>query len=488
MRLVSETETKQRKAPCYLRLFICFCVFRLFELCINTRSKGHHNGSNSSSLEERTSVMVQPSKRKQESTKPISEANSTLNHNGTGIGIGIGVGVGVGRDKRVLDKLTNWRMRRSTGWELYNSWFVNSTDGKGLILPESADGGSTGGGPILDFYVSGFPKCGTTAIMRTLATVTTMPAEEDVCTAVQNTVYYAYHNWANKYGNGAGVYNETKPLKGSKCPRTIEGPDLDALGRLLPKTNLIIGIRHPVLWFQSFVNMRWFYDKKRITLDEFVDKKLLTVKDNGNHKCDNNSVCVARARFHLSLARLGKTPLDEDERELLKSELFQARRRRNETSKRLRKSPVKDKEDGVPNKVFLFESSQGKEEYFYKDLAQFVNIDRRKLPPVKYKTGNGINGVKTEARQKATELFDVCSPKYDHVRKELLPISYTLGTWLLQYLIPASYERDDLVIPNAQNFTNLVEKFLRDPCDDRLVRNEDDGEYYLVSKEEVEKQ
>jgi len=63
-----------------------------------------------------------------------------------------------------------------------------------------------------------------------------------------------------------------------------------------------------------------------------------------------------------------------------------------------------------------------------------------------------------------------------------MPISYVLGTWLLQYMIPASYERDDLVIPNAQSFATIVEGFLKDPCDDRLVRNEEDGEYYSLVK------
>ena len=152
------------------------------------------------------------------------------------------------------EKLNVWRKRRSTGWGLYNSWFVGGR-GKGELLSENADGGSVGGGPILDFFIGAFPKCGTTALMRTLATVTTMPPDRDICTPPHKTVHYAYHSWADDFGSGAGNYTETKPLKGSKCPATLEGPDLDSFGRQLPKTNLIVGIRHPVLWFQSFANM-----------------------------------------------------------------------------------------------------------------------------------------------------------------------------------------------------------------------------------------
>ena len=78
--------------------------------------------------------------------------------------------------------------------------------------------------------------------------------------------------------------------------------------------------------------------------------------------------------------------------------------------------------------------------------------------------------------------MDICLPEYDHVRKELLPISYTLGEWLLKYLIPASHQREDLVIPNVTAFESIAQGFKADPCEGRLVRNEADGEYYLATE------
>lgn len=151
-------------------------------------------------------------------------------------------------DPSVLDdqSLEEWRKRR-VGKETFDSWF----DKKGKFLEDNIDSS----GPVLDFVIIGFPKCGTTAMMRTLGTVTTMPPEQDICTPAAQTVYYSYINWAKTYGNGAHNYTEEKPLKGSKCPYYIEGPDLDTYGKKLPKTNLIVGFRHPVLWFQSFINM-----------------------------------------------------------------------------------------------------------------------------------------------------------------------------------------------------------------------------------------
>ncbi len=143
--------------------------------------------------------------------------------------------------------LETWRKKRASK-DIFDTWFT----GKGGKLSENADSE----GPILDFLVAGFPKCGTTAIMQTLATVTTMPPSQDVCTPIDPTVYYSYVNWARVYGDGEYNYTEEKPLKGSKCPMYIEKDlYLGDIGRKLPRTKLIVGIRDPVLWFQSFTNM-----------------------------------------------------------------------------------------------------------------------------------------------------------------------------------------------------------------------------------------
>ena len=226
-------------------------------------------------------------------------------------------------------------------------------------------------GPILDFAIAGFPKCGTTAMMKVLTTVSTMPIK-DVCTPVKNTIYYSYINWANEFGNGAHNFTEGKPLKGSKCPRWLEGPDLDDFGEKLPKTNLIVGIRHPVLFFQSFTNQ--LYHGNGSDIDEFVNKKRLENKMSDNHKCKHAQlVCVARSPFHLSLARLGKTLLGPEERDLLSAELYQSQRRFNNTSAKLNKFPTPMNNTntsifGIPNNIFLFDSSQGKEDTFMKNL------------------------------------------------------------------------------------------------------------------------
>ena len=204
-----------------------------------------------------------------------------------------------------------------------------------------------------------------------------------------------------------------------------------------------------------------------------------------SYVCHNKmKLCSARGRFYLPLARLGKTALQKDERGLLAEELYQARRRRNEPSDKLRNFPLPDNPAsniGIPNQIFLFDSTQGKEEYLYEQLAEFVRIDRNRLPSLEgnyHSRWSRDSSNSTHPSKKAGDFaLDLCLPEFDFIRKELLPISYTLGRWLLDFFVPASVERDDITIPNLTAFREIVQTYLKDPCDNGMVRNEINGEY-----------
>ena len=43
-------------------------------------------------------------------------------------------------------------------------------------------------GPILDFAVSGFPKCRSTTLEANLGNITPLPVDPDICTPVRQTV------------------------------------------------------------------------------------------------------------------------------------------------------------------------------------------------------------------------------------------------------------------------------------------------------------
>jgi len=194
-----------------------------------------------------------------------------------------------------------------------------------------------------------------------------------------------------------------------------------------------------------------------------VEYTLHKLADKGNKVRKRGDVTVARSEFYASLYKLGKTQLGAAERDLLNiSQSWKVK--------------------GARNDVFLYDSTQGKNEYFYEELARFVGIHRWALPPLTnttHKTGYGRNGAKWGEKQLKKGIIDICLPEYDFARKLLLPVSHRLGEWLVKYVIPAALERDDLTIPNVTDFAEIVKTtYGKDPCDNRLIRNETDGEYY----------
>lgn len=136
----------------------------------------------------------------------------------------------------ISEEDAEWKRSRH---QHFDSWYEN-----GKLKP-NVDANGT----VLDFLIAGFPKCGTTTLEANLGYYAPMPIA-DICTPVHQTVYYSYKNWPAQYDK-----NNTKIYRGSKCPKLLESGDVRAVSTSLPKTKLILGIRHPVLWFQVRYNI-----------------------------------------------------------------------------------------------------------------------------------------------------------------------------------------------------------------------------------------
>lgn len=326
----------------------------------------------------------------------------------------------------------------------YDSWFEgDSNSSSGGLLPNADKDG-----PILDFAIIGFPKCGTTTVEANLGLVAPLPIS-DVCTPIHQTVYYAYHNWPRIYGN-----NETKVLRGTKCPAFINDDWLIEWSTYLPKTKLILGIRHPVLWFQSFWNMQ---AGNRLT--EFAKNDPYSITkpcqlSPGRLNCRNDCpgkqlFCTQRASFHIPMARLGKTLLSEKERQLLSAKTYPLRAGMNLEN------------HNITNPIFVYELTELNEDYIWDEMADFLQFPG-KIPHPLYKSSHG--------RHPELEI-DFCDEKYDSFRALMMPDSYDLSTWLQEYFIPLAKDksRTDVVIPRHERFHELVEAYKVDPCK-RLIR------------------
>jgi hypothetical protein len=75
--------------------------------------------------------------------------------------------------------------------------------------------------------------------------------------------------------------------------------------------------------------------------------------------------------------------------------------------------------------------------------------------------------------------YDFCEDRFDKFRAAMMPISFEVGTWLQKYFIPLAKNksRTDVVIPNADKFFELVEKYKYDPC--KKLKRLDNGTFVL---------
>jgi hypothetical protein len=332
-----------------------------------------------------------------------------------------------------------------------SSWYENNNP-SGRLKPNADENGV-----IIDFVIAGFPKMGTTTLMANLGHLAPMPVA-DICTPASKIVYYPYHGWSDEFDLGKNM-----TLRGSKCPAYIDGGFLSDYSTSLPKTLLIIGIRHPILWYQSFHNMQ----AGRRGVIESPYEKMAPCKTRGNGKqtgdCRNGCparqfFCMDRARFHLPLARLGKTSLTDIERTLLAPLDWDGGER--------------VVSNDIRNPVFLYEQTQLRDDALWKDLA--VNLG---VPEIKNNRRYSSNG----GKGKTEGLIDICDSEFDNFRCTMMLFSYDLSVWLLDYFIPVAKNesRPDVVIGQIDSFIDKVKDYKLDPCR-RLVRL-DNGTYVLPS-------
>jgi hypothetical protein len=205
------------------------------------------------------------------------------------------------RDKEYYIEYMNNPYKKNTKKKRWNEKinFNNSTEVNN-IFQEDKDG------PWLDFMIAGHPKCGTTTLVANLANIAPMKVK-DFCSGEMSTLLgYVYRIWRDKFpeiligpkkymmqhqqtmllssANSSSSSNSTYnndiddnnsnqliELKGAKCPRFLGDPNIILkFGPRYPKTKIIFGIRHPVLWFTSFFNMVRYITLHYVTLPLYV--------------------------------------------------------------------------------------------------------------------------------------------------------------------------------------------------------------------------
>ncbi len=291
------------------------------------------------------------------------------------------------------------------------------------------------------------------------------------------------------------------------------------LQEYFPNTKIIISVRHPVLWFESYYNYR--LQQKEFSILKGTPNELIGELDcNG---CQNSWILsTAKGRFHRYLARLLKTPLSDP----TEMQLLGVPHRRD-------KLPLKQLSK-TKNPVFFMELTQlgdtdeVRSGQFRHDLQTFLGLETEfpveSLPHVhpgnvghptrhsrpgkvvhqrkeshrgkkvqqhqarnshpgnkvpqhqarnshsgkkmpQHHARNSHPGKKVQHQARNNSTIDICNDEYFPVRQDLMDISRNASLWFRNYFLAS----DEVFVSSRDYLDQILEGWMIDPCQERSM-------------------
>jgi hypothetical protein len=288
----------------------------------------------------------------------------------------------------------------------------------------------------LDFFVAGFPKCGTTTMLYAFANHNeTDIGKTEKCVILNAKVSDSVA--LNRLDDAVGELSADYGMKrGIKCPSGIKNSrSLERMHNHSPRARLIVGIRHPVLFFQSYYNYRVTEIHDRNLTERIPPAEALIGKTTWK------DVCTDTARFDLYLKQLGKTNMTTTQLEEFVGRPHMAVR---------------------PNllKVFLYsldqidDTDENRSTTFRSGLQEYLGL-RSPIPSFSHENLNNFVGDKGHP-----ETMDICQSRYDALRKVLVGHGIVMETWIRNEFIRSP----DVFVANMKHFLESIRTWRTDPC------------------------
>jgi len=352
---------------------------------------------------------------------------------------------------------------------------------------------NTRGQYLLDFGIIGFPKCGTTTMMKWLN------MHDQIAVITKEIMALQKIHPVGIIRHVANYLPEGQYRRGYKSPSDVEdGRAMNKLGIHYPKTKLLVGLRHPVLWFESFYNHRIQNGNTMPNLVEELSKP--NAEKTMKNFCGGNwnGACFPRANFHSSLVKWGKTPLlsvGNSNKDY--NSYFDAGYDREAEWKLFSKKEKRKLQNDVnntkisPNPIFLYDVSQlhippstsdaGDEEKgnqkhyddFVLSLQEFLGVPKNVsvMPPmIKESPGRtqGINA--TEQKRLQSLKIDLCDEELALARKWLIEIGADVAEWITNYFSKSPH--GVYFGGGTAHFLKILESYGKDPCPERILRKQ----------------
>jgi len=285
---------------------------------------------------------------------------------------------------------------------------------------------------LFDFAIAGFAKSGTSSLMVWLKDHPEVRMQDQEFEWMQGDPGRAIKTQYDLVSKSPG-------FTGYKSPHHLQYEYyLNLYRKNIPKTKLIVMIRHPVLWFQSFYNYRVLVDGNQSKALKGPPNEL--IGDLEARPWQPNS---ATGAFHRYLAKLGKTDLSADERDLMSGFVAQ-----NEL---IGKPPV------VPNPILLVENRQMSDD----NVSRFATLRKDVQNYLGLKQELPITPPHANARNsQVSPSFDICDDQYLPIRSELMHVARNSSIWIREYFLKSP----DVEVSSQEYFDELLLSWMDDPC------------------------
>lgn len=318
---------------------------------------------------------------------------------------------------------------------------------------------STESETILDFAIVGFEKTGTTFLLKALSShpEVVMPIKhselsKQLCVK-KDSGKVVLLDWLNEQHDKDVILRDSRELAnkqrqhsilkhGMKCSDLLrKSLAIENLADLSDKTKLIVGVRHPVLWFQSLYN----YRVRQSYEQNWTSSSIPSPHDLQHGSTQWRGVSTTAAKFDIQLKQLAKVSMTKNEvLDMLSNEL---------DSYELRLSPN-------PLKVFIYTIEQLEDTntqrrlQFEKDIQSFLNLQH----PLKHFASETKENVNNSSYP---ESINICDSEYKRIRKKLIRQGTKSSEWIREKFIKSK----DVTVSDVSYFESMLKTWSEDPCD-----------------------
>lgn len=297
---------------------------------------------------------------------------------------------------------------------------------------------------LLKFAIVGHGKCGTTSISQWLAGHAEVHVPDDEVLALSVGTHAQFlHRLYMEYKRNSGEQR----IHGYKNPGEIRIPQsVRFLNKRFPRTVLVVGIRHPVPWFESLFNFKVQNLPEHLPSHHWGDpNRLIGVCDDPSQF---NCVGTHKGLFHVHLAFLGKTN---------QTKALEAR------YKILRGNVIP-----TANPVFLFDvdqlhdSNATRRNTFEHDVQDLLGLGHGLGPPPRIRPGK----VLTKRLQADRDKFKIriCDDRYIPLRTELVRMAREASGWIRT---SGFLDHPDVRVSSQEYLEHILEtRWMKDPCDE----------------------